>query len=73
MSTLAAHPEHAGRHDLPLSRLYLTRVGYLLRGVGIAVVKWPQVINHGGNWPLFEGVVACILTAMSLLAFLGLP
>jgi len=79
MATLATHPEHAGRHglpmshsDLPLYRLYLMRAGYLLMGVGIAVVKWPQVISHGNNWPLYEGVVACILTAMSLLAFLGL-
>jgi len=79
MSTLATHPEHTGRHDLPLShpdlplyRLYLMRAGYLLMGVGIAVVKWPQVISHGNNWPLYEGIVACILTAMSLLAFLGL-
>jgi hypothetical protein len=79
MATLATHPEHTGRHDLPLSgldlplyRLYLMRAGYLLMGVGIAVVKWPQIVSHGDDWPLFEGVVACILTAMSLLAFLGL-
>jgi len=79
MTTLATHPEHTGRHDLPLSgldlplyRLYLMRAGYLLMGVGIAVVKWPQIVSHGDDWPLFEGVVACILTAMSLLAFLGL-
>jgi hypothetical protein len=47
MTTLATHPEHAGRHDLPvhhldlpLYRLYLMRACYLLMGVGIAVVKW---------------------------------
>src|SRR4051812_15661799 len=48
------------------------RVGYAVMGVGLAVVKWPAVINHDNTWPLFEGVVACLLTAMSLLAFLGL-
>lgn len=58
--------------DLPLYRLHLMRVGYLVLGVGLAVVKWPLVVNHDKSWPLFEGVVACILTAMSLLAFLGL-
>jgi len=48
------------------------RAGYLLMGVGLAIVKWTQLIHHDDSWPLFEGVVACILTAMSLLAFLGL-
>lgn len=31
-----------------------------------------QVISHDKSWPLLEGVVAFLLTAMSLLAFLGL-
>jgi hypothetical protein len=57
---------------LPLYRLNLMRVGYLVLGLGLAVVKWPAVISHDRSWPLMEGVVACILTAMSLLAFLGL-
>ncbi len=38
----------------------------------LAVVKWPIVIGYDRSTPLFEGVVAVILTAMSLLAFLGL-
>jgi hypothetical protein len=41
-------------------------------GLGLAVVKWPVVIGYDRSMPLFEGVVAVILTAMSLLAFLGL-
>jgi hypothetical protein len=41
-------------------------------GVGLAIVKWPAVISHNDSWPLLEGIVACLLTAMSLLAFLGL-
>ena len=57
---------------LPLWRLNLMRVGYLVMGVGLAVVKWPVVIGYDRSTPLFEGVVAVILTAMSLLAFLGL-
>jgi hypothetical protein len=36
------------------------------------VVKWPLVINYDQSTPLFQGVVAVLLTAMSLLAFLGL-
>jgi hypothetical protein len=41
-------------------------------GIGLAVVKWPLLLTHPEPWPLFEGVVTCILTAMSLLALLGL-
>jgi hypothetical protein len=55
-----------------VTRLHLLRAGYLLIGVGIALVKWPLLINHEQPWPLFEGVVTCMLVAMSLLAFLGL-
>ena len=48
------------------------RVGYAVMGFGLAVVKWPLVINYDQSLPLFGGVVAVLLTAMSLLAFLGL-
>ena len=57
---------------LPLWRLHAMRVGYAVMGFGLAVVKWPMVINYDQSTPLFEGVVAVLLTAMSLLAFLGL-
>ncbi len=57
---------------LPLHRLHLMRAGYLFMGVGLAAVKWPLIVHGASTLPLFEGVVACILTAMSLLAFLGL-
>jgi hypothetical protein len=58
--------------ELPLYRLHAMRVGYAVIGVGLAAVKWPLLVTHPDPWPLFEGVVTCILTAMSLLAFLGL-
>ena len=58
--------------DLPIWRLNLMRVGYAFMGVGLALVKWPIVIGYDQSTPLFEGVVAVLLTAMSLLAFLGL-
>jgi hypothetical protein len=47
------------------------RGGYLLMGVGLALVKWP-LLPESGALPLYEGVTLCLLTAMSLLAFLGL-
>jgi hypothetical protein len=58
--------------ELPLWRLHAMRVGYAFMGVGLAVVKWPLVINYDQSLPLYEGIVAVLLTAMSLLAFLGL-
>jgi hypothetical protein len=48
------------------------RVGYALMGIGLAVVKWPLVIGYDNSTPLFEGVVHILLTAMGLLALLGL-
>jgi hypothetical protein len=58
--------------ELPLYRLHIMRVGYLVMGVGLAVVKWPLVIFYDSTMPLFEGIAAVLLTGMSLLAFLGL-
>jgi hypothetical protein len=58
--------------ELPLWRLHAMRVGYAVMGVGLALVKWPLVINYDQSFPLYEGVVALLLTAMSFLAFLGL-
>ena len=57
--------------DLSLTRLHLMRAGYLLMGVGLALVKWP-LLPDAAALPHFEGVTLCLLTAMSLLAFLGL-
>ena len=39
--------------------------------VGLALVKWP-LLADAASLPLYEGVTLCLLTAMSLLALLGL-
>jgi hypothetical protein len=57
--------------ELSLARLHLMRGGYLLMAVGLALVKWP-LLPDAHTLPLYEGVTLCLLTAMSLLAFLGL-
>jgi hypothetical protein len=57
--------------DLSLTRLHLMRGGYLLMAVGLALVKWP-LLPDAAALPLYEGVTLCLLTAMSLLALLGL-
>jgi hypothetical protein len=58
-------------HVLPTYRVNLMRVGYLLMAVGLAVTRWP-LIPDAASLPVFEGVVTALLTAMSLLAFLGI-
>src|SRR3712207_5123049 len=65
-------PLRDGMAELPLRRLHLMRVGYAVMGVGLALVRWPDVITYDRSTPLFEGIAAVLLTAMSLLAFLGL-
>jgi hypothetical protein len=56
---------------LPLHRLHMMRGGYLLMAVGLMIVKWP-LLPQAASMPVMDGVVICILTAMSLLALLGL-
>ena len=60
-----------GAAGVSLPRLYALRAGYLIIAVGLALVKWPLLINHPQPWPLFEGVETCMLVALSLLWFLG--
>jgi hypothetical protein len=55
--------------DPSLTRLHLMRAGYLFMGVGLVLVKWP-LLPGADMLPLYEAVTLCLLTAMSLLAFL---
>ncbi|HEX2281974.1 MAG TPA: hypothetical protein VHG52_09470, partial [Thermomicrobiales bacterium] len=67
-------PRTAASQPLPTFRVNIMRIGYLVMAVGLALVKWPLFWQEGGvkSLPVFEGVVAVLLTAMSLLAFMGL-
>jgi hypothetical protein len=58
--------------QVPLFRLYLLRAGYLFLGGGLAAWKWPSMFHHGTPWTPMEGVVNCMLVALSILALLGL-
>ena len=59
--------------DVPLSSVRLAglRGAYLLLGLGLAIAKWP-LLPQGHTMPLYEGVTLCFLTALSVLALLGL-
>ncbi len=61
------------RADETLStrRLNVMRFGYAFMGVGLVVVKWPLLLE-ARSLPVADGVVVSLLTALSLLAFLGL-
>ena len=56
--------------ELSPRRLLAMRGGYLLMGVGLVLVKWP-LLPRAHELPVYEGVTLCLLTAMSLLALLG--
>jgi hypothetical protein len=64
-------PTTAISGSLSIRRLNLMRVGYAVMAIGLTATKWP-VIPNAASLPVFEGVVAALLTAMSLLALLGL-
>ncbi len=72
-SRIANTAVHAPAVDAQLStrRLNIMRFGYAFMGVGLVIVKWPLLLD-ASSLPVMEGVVLCLLTAMSLLAFLGL-
>lgn len=66
ISTRRAPPE-----ALPTYRVNIMRVAYLLMAVGLAFVELP-LLPGASSLPVYEGVVAALLSAMCLLAFLGL-
>jgi hypothetical protein len=57
--------------ELSTRCLNIMRFGYAFMGVGLAIIKWPLLIQDAASLPLMDGVVTCLLTAMSLLAFLS--
>lgn len=69
VATMTARSAAPG--SLPTYRVNIMRIGYLLMAVGLAMTRWP-LIPDAASLPVFEGVVTALLTAMSLLAFLGL-
>jgi len=73
-STLLTAPASSAPQSellLPTWRLNLMRVGYLVMGGGLVIVKWPEFFAHE-PWELMHGTVLTMLVAMSVLALLGL-
>ena len=53
-------------------RLYLLRGVYLLIAVGLGVQMWPKVFGHVATMMLPQGILTCMLWALSVLAILGI-
>ena len=68
MSVLTEAPPAAP--TLSPFRISVMRGGYLVMVVGLAIVKWP-LLPDAHTMPLYEGVTLSLLTAMSLLALVG--
>lgn len=58
--------------DLPAWRLNLMRVGYVLLAFALGAEIWPGIVTRHAQWELMDGVVQCMLGALSLLSLLGL-
>ena len=61
------------QREVSLVRLYLLRLTYLLIAVGLGVQIWPLILRSAAAPPAhMQGVVRAVLTAVSLVALLGL-
>jgi hypothetical protein len=58
--------------DVSTIRLYVLRAAYLLVAVGLATMIWPLIIDPPRDLQHMRGVVWSMLTAVSLLAILGI-
>lgn len=52
-------------------RLYLLRAGYLLIALGMGGLTWPEILDPAVGWTFNQGVVRCMLGALTLLCLLG--
>jgi hypothetical protein len=59
------------RPELPLYRLYVLRVAYLVIGLWQGARTWPAILHHAQPWDLWHGVGASFFGALTLLCLLG--
>lgn len=58
--------------DVSVRRRWALRFGYSVLAIGLAIEAWPVVLFHDSSWRGMESIVYCILSAISLLSFVGL-
>ena len=60
------------KSEVSMFRLYLLRAMYVFIAVGLAVQKWPGILNPPADIPHMGTVVGSVLGAVTLLAVLGI-
>jgi hypothetical protein len=70
--TLSSLETTRAAHAVPLWRLYLLRLLYLIIAVGLGVEIWPTILNHKPSWEIMHGVASCMLGALAVMAVIGL-
>lgn len=68
-SVATARTADPSEHEVSLARLYVLRATYLLLVVGLGAMMLPSLVSHE---PSARGVIASLLGAVWLLAFVGL-
>jgi hypothetical protein len=58
--------------DVSIFRLYLLRALYAFMAVGLALTRWPELLERSARLSHMDTVVASVLGAISLLALLGI-
>ncbi len=58
--------------ELPVWRLNVLRIGYLLLVFGLGPIIWPSILDPASTWELRNGNLVAMLGALSALAILGL-
>lgn len=71
LSVLPGAAIDAPRADVPLWRLYALRATYLLIVVGLGSEIWPLMLHHR-PWDLMHGVANSMLSAVAVMAVIGL-
>jgi hypothetical protein len=57
--------------ELPLYRLYLLRVAYLMIGAWQGSRTWPAILHHAQPWDFWHGTAMSFFGALTLLSLLG--
>jgi hypothetical protein len=58
--------------DVSIVRLYLLRAMYAFMAVGLALTRWPKLLERPADLSHMDFVVLSVLGAVSLLALLGI-
>jgi hypothetical protein len=59
-------------NEVPLYRLYMLRAMYALIAFAMGSQVWRDILLNAASWQREEGVMRCMLGALSLLCLLGL-